>query len=88
MRLYPQHTLQGHDIAALTLDHLRNHVVDQSVLVPDAGLVEGRLVVLLKDLLENILEATVVCLKDGIFRAHIEWELLVERKLETGVSES
>ena len=28
-------TLQRHDVAARALDHLRNHVVDKSMLVPD-----------------------------------------------------
>ena len=36
--------LQGHNVTTLALDHLSDHVVDQTVLVPDASLLKVGLV--------------------------------------------
>jgi len=81
-------TLQGHDVATLTLDHLGDHVVDQTVLVPDAVLLKVGLVLSLVDLLENVLESSVILLEDGVLCAHVQRELLVDGELETGVCET
>ena len=73
--------------AALRLDRLCDHVVDETVLVVDAGVFEGLLVLAVNalvdktrrrrgwdgrivDLLEYILEATVVLLENGILCRH------------------
>lgn len=81
-------TLESHDEATLALDHLGNHVVNETVLVPDALGVKLLLVVLLKDLLEDVLEAAVVLLKDGVLGAHVQRQTLHDGNLETGVGEA
>ena len=81
-------TLQGHDETTLTLDHLGNHVVNETVLVPDVLGLELLLVGGLVDLLEDILEATIVPLQDGVLGAHVERETLKQGHLETGMGEA
>ena len=80
--------LQGHDEATLRLDHLGDHVVDETVLVPDVLGVELLLVLSLEDLLEDVLEAAVVALQDGVLGAHVQRETLEEGHLERGVGEA
>lgn len=65
-----------------------DHVVDETVLVPDALGVKLLLVVLLEDLLEDVLEAAIVLLKDGVFGAHVEGQTLEKGDLEAGVGEA
>lgn len=65
-------TLHGDDEATIALDHLRDHVIDKSMFVPDALGIEVLLVVRLKDLLEDILKPPVVFLENSIFGAHIQ----------------
>ena len=81
-------TLQGHDEATLALDHLGDHVVDQTVLVPDLLGIKVLLVVLLEDLLEDVLEAAVVALQDGVLGAHVQRQALHQGHLERGVGEA
>ncbi|KAH0281690.1 putative isocitrate dehydrogenase, partial [Aureobasidium melanogenum] len=78
----------GHDVATLALDHLGDHVVNQTVLVPDAGLLKVGLVLLVVDLLEDVLESSVVLLQNGVLCAHVQRQLLVNGELETGVCET
>ena len=78
-------TLQGHDESSLALDHLSNHVVNQTVLVPDALGVKVLLVVLLENLLEEVLEAAIILLENGVLGAHVQRQLLHESHLEAGV---
>jgi len=80
--------LQSHDETTLGLDHLSDHVVDETVLVPDALGIEVLLVILVEDLLEDILEAAVVALQDGVLGAHVEGKTLHECHLERGVGEA
>ena len=77
--------LQGHDKAALGLDHLRHHVVDQTVLVPQAVLLELLRVLLLVDGLENVLEPPVVLLQNGVLGRQVQRQLLAQRHLERRV---
>lgn len=78
-------TLEGHDVAAGALDHLGNHVVNQTVLVPDALGLKFGLVLRLVQLLEDVLESTIVLLEDGVLCAHVQGQLLVQGQLERGV---
>lgn len=41
----------------------------------------------LKDVLEDVFKASVVRLEDGVLSAHVQWPLLLNRILETAVSE-
>jgi hypothetical protein len=81
-------TLHGDDVAALALDHLGDHVVNEAVLVPDASSIKVLLVLALVDLLEDILELAVVGLEDSVLGAHVQRQLLVEGKLEGRVGEA
>lgn len=83
-----EHTLHGNDETALALDHLSDHVVDQTVLVPDALGIEVLLVLGLVDLLEDVLEATVVLLEDGVLGAHVQGQTLEQGQLEAGVGKA
>ena len=58
------------------------------MLVPKALGLKVLLIVLLINLLEDILESSVVLLENGVLGAHIQWQLLEKSHLETGVSES
>lgn len=81
-------TLKSHNEATLRLDHLGNHIVDETVLVPDTLGVKLLLVVLLEDLLEDVLEAAIVFLENGVLGAHVEGQTLEEGDLEAGVGEA
>lgn len=58
------------------------------MLVPDAGSLKLLPVLCFVDLLEDVLELSVVCLQDGVLGAHVQRHLLVERKLERRVREA
>ena len=81
-------TLEGHDETTLALDHLGDHVVNETVLVPDLLGIELGLVVLLIDLLEDVLEAAIVLLQDGVLGAHVQRQTLQQGQLEAGVGET
>lgn len=75
-------TLHGDDIATVTLNHLCDHVVDQTMLVPDLVGLKVLLILGIIDLLENILELSIVRLEDSVLGAHVQRELLVKSELE------
>lgn len=81
-------TLESHNVAAAALDHLGHHVVDETVLVPDLLGLKLLLVLGLVELLEDVLEAAVVLLEDGVLGAHVQGEALGEGQLERGVGEA
>ena len=81
-------TLQSHDETTLALDHLSDHVINETVLVPDALGIKFLLVVGLEDLLEDVLEAAIVLLQDSVLGAHVERKALSQGKLETGVGKA
>lgn len=81
-------TLEGHDVTTRALDHLGNHVVNETVLIPDLLGLELSLVLGVVELLEDILEATIVLLEDGVLGAHVEGKALVKSQLERGVGEA
>ena len=64
--------------------HLGNHVIDEAVLVPDAQLLKLLLVALrLVDLLEDLQEAPVVALQNGVLRAARHMERDCQRSAAT-----
>ena len=81
-------TLEGHDETTLALDHLGDHVVNETVLVPDALGVKFFLVALLENLLEEVLEAAIVLLEDGVLGAHVQRQVLHQGHLEAGVGKA
>ena len=80
--------LAGPHDAAVPLDNLGDHVVDQAVLVVDAACLELRLVLLLVHLHEDVLEEAVVLLKDGVLGRQLQRVAAVEGVLEAGGGES
>lgn len=58
------------------------------MLVPEVLGLKVLLVGRLVDLLEDILEATIVALQDGVLGAHVQRETLEQGHLETGVGEA
>lgn len=86
---------------------MSDHVVDKTVLIPNAcqksvvklislsrhfGLRHTcclvlRLVLLFVDLLEDVLEATIVLLEDGVLRAQVQREAALESELQRAVGE-
>lgn len=58
------------------------------MLIPDALLLELLLIGGLVDLLEDVLEAAIILLQDGVLGAHVQGERLAQRELETGMGKS
>ena len=82
------HTLECHDITTAALHHLRNHVVNESVLIPYLLLVKFFLVCCLEDILKDVLETTIVLLQDGVLRAHVERQRFAQSQFETSMREA
>lgn len=74
--------------STLVLKHEGNHVVDKSVLVPETFLFEGFFIVLVIDLLEGVLELSVVGLQNSVFGRHVQRHLSVQGILEAGMGEA
>jgi len=81
-------TLQGHNVATRALHHLGNHIINEAVLVPDLLLLELLGVGSVIDLLEDILESSIILLQNGVLGAHVQWQALAESELETGMCEA
>ncbi len=77
--------LAGPAEATVGLHGVGDHVVDEAVLIPDAGSLELLSVVLLVDLLEDVLEATVVGLENGVLGGHVEGNAAGEGVYHGGV---
>jgi hypothetical protein len=75
-------TLHGNKHAALRLDHLRDHIVDKTVLVPQTLGLKLFPVSRFVDFLENIFEVAVVLLQDRVLGRHVHGKLQTKRVLE------
>eukprot|EP01137_Pigoraptor_chileana_P032133 Opistho-2@21040 len=73
--------------SAVRLDCICNHVVNQAVLVPDLHLVKLALVALVVDCLEDVLEASVILLKDCVLAAEVQRLLALNGGIEARVRE-
>ena len=80
--------LESNDKATLGLQHLRHHVINQSVLVGDACFLEVSLVRGFVDLLENVFELAVVLLQDGVLCGEEQRSLSAKGHLERGVGKT
>lgn len=80
--------LAGPHIASFKLGGLGDHIVNKSVLVPDASFFEIFLILGLVQLVEDVLEPTVIHFQDGVLGGHVERILLGEGILEAGVTKS
>jgi len=65
-----------------------HHIVNQAVLVGDAGRLEPGEVILLINLLEDVFKAAIVLLQDGIFGAQVQWPALHQGLVEAGVGKA
>ena len=79
--------LASPDVATVGLHGESDHIVDETVLVPDLSSLELSLVLLLVDLSEDILETTVILLQDGVLGGKVERPALLQRVDEARVSE-
>ena len=80
--------LAGPDVAAAGLDGVSDHIVDETVLVPETSSLELSLVSALVDLLEDILEATIVLLQNRVLGRQVAREVPGEGVLHAGVGEA
>jgi hypothetical protein len=79
--------LAGPDEATVGFHGVSDHIVDQTVLVDDTSGFELSLVFSFVDDLEDVLEATVVSLQDGVLGAQVQRPLLLQSIDEAGTSE-
>lgn len=75
------------DIAALALEDVSDHIVDEPMLIPQLLGLEVLLVVLVVEFLEDIFEPSIVFLEDGVLRGEVERIVPVQGELETAVGE-
>ena len=78
----------GPNVTSIRLDHVCDHIVNQSVLVPQFLGFKLLLVLFLINFLESVLESSVVLLQNGVFGGQVERVFSLESKLEATVSES
>ena len=79
---------RGPHEATVALDGLSNHVINETVLVPDSELLELGLVLSIVELLEDVLELSIVRLENGILGAHVQRQLLADGDAEARVGEA
>ena len=72
----------------IALDRLGDHIIDKAVLVPDAKLLKLRLVGLVIQVLENILEHAIIFLENSVLRAHVKRHLFVNGHTEARVGKA
>jgi hypothetical protein len=72
---------QQEDESALT-------VVNESVLVPDSSSLVLGGVLLVENILENILESSIIFLQDGVLGAQIQGPFLLQSELEAGLGKT
>jgi len=80
--------LAGPDESTLRLDGEGDHVIDQTVLVPETGGFELGLVLLLVDLSEDVLESAIVLLQDGVLGGEVAGHLDLKGVLQGRMSET
>lgn len=80
--------LTGPDETSVALHAVGDHVVNEAVLVPDASSLVLGLEVSFVHLLEQVLEATIVLLEDGVLGAQVQRPLLLESVLEAALGKS
>ena len=78
----------GPNEAATGLDAVGDHIIDETMLIPKIRSLELSSVVLLIDLLEDILEATVVSFKNSVLGRHVARIVSGEGILHASMSES
>ena len=74
-------------VERIPLDHEGHHVIDEPVLVPEFLRLELWFVRGVIQSLEDVLEAPVILLQDGVFRREEQWVVSFQRILEARVTE-
>ena len=72
-------------ISSFRFDHIGNHVIDQSVFIPNLLSLKLFLIALFVDALEGVLEPAVINLQDGVLGGEIERIFSRKSELETAV---
>lgn len=76
------------DIPSFGFDHICNHIIDKSVLIPDLLSFEIFLIFFLVYFLEDVLESTIILLQNCILSSQIQRILSLKCKLEAAVSKA
>merc|ERR1719384_2457942 len=69
----------------IRLQHLRNHIINQSMLIPNAQIIKLCLIILVKYILENILEQAIIFFQNCILCRQVDWPFLQQSILKTTV---
>lgn len=80
--------LASPNVATWGLNSVSDHIVDQSVLVPEFLSLELFLVGSLVKVLKDIFEAAIVFLKNSVLGTHVKRVVALKCELETSVSEA
>jgi hypothetical protein len=78
----------GPDEATLRFEGLGDHVIDETMFIPEAFGFVLLFVLFFVDFLENIFETAIVFFEDGVFGGHVEREATFEGKLERRMSKA
>jgi len=70
--------LASPDETSFGLNSVSNHIINESVLVPESLLLELLLVVLIINFLEDILKSSIILLEDSILGGKVAWIVSVE----------
>lgn len=76
----------GPNESSLGFDHVGNHIIDKSVLIPDLLSLKLGLVLFFVDSLESVLECAVVLLENGVFGSKVKRVLAAEGELKAAMS--
>mmetsp|Transcript_58958 Transcript_58958/g.81813 ORF Transcript_58958/g.81813 Transcript_58958/m.81813 type:complete len:351 (-) Transcript_58958:3-1055(-) len=79
--------LASPDEATIRLEHISNHIIDKSVLIPETLSLVLLLVVRLVDGGKGVLESAVILLQDGVLGGHVQGVVSVKGILEASMSE-
>ena len=79
--------LASPDKTTIRFNHVGNHIVNETMLIPKFFGFEVSLILFFVDFLEGVLESSIVFLQNGVFGGHVEGVVSLKGKLETAVSE-
>jgi len=80
--------LASPDESSIWFNSISNHIINQSVFIPQPFLQELRFVGIIVQVLEDVLEPSIILLKDSILCAQVQRIVSVQGILEGSMSES
>merc|ERR550534_887726 len=75
------------DESTIRFQHLSNHVINKSVLIPSSKSIKVFFVVCFKDVLENVLKSSIISLHDCVFSTHVQRPFLFDSHLHGTMGE-